>query len=692
MRARLLLFVTALAALGLHAAWFAASWTDDAYITMRYARRFGTGEGMTFNPGEHFEGITNLGWALLLAPWADGDLFTVAQVLGALAGVGALACLGWWGRHLAPTAYFCALASLVAPAWLPSWMMQGLETAGVTFVLTAGWVAYLAAAEGPRESPSGERQGRLVLAGLALGLGPWLRPDAAVLPLVLGVWHVWARRVDVRSPRSWPWAAIVPIVVSAVVLVGVKLVWFGEVLPNTFHLKVDHFPPDRGLRYLWSWFTRPAPWLPLVSLASLIRAGYWARDRDPRAVPGLVFAVYLITGTLQNGDFMPNFRFFTPAWPAGAAAIGLLAQDLAERTRWWGLRTAGLFSLTLIPPSHVFLMDRLDAAPGDIANMHPTKEAPFVFPWRSAVWGTTLPENVPFPAAWAVVNAGPTDTVAYTELGLFSYVYDGAVVDLLGLTDRVIAGRDGQDLTAKWAYIQGRVNWLIVDTHLPAWNRWAGHLAASKWTVVGGCSENLVFANPTLPGVGPTAKERAAALERARRRAGRQAGFLTALENELLAKGEPVGEGSAASAGMCGTRERRADPARFVDASVWPAHEEEAQGFGSTGSATPREGVERPKADPKAEPPPSDTCVETQRVAAAAWDTAAGAWAKSVVPGAAEARRNARSASRAAMRPDALTEAEYAVASARALPADPAAAASEAALLASRAAASACAR
>jgi len=31
------------------------------------------------------------------------------------------------------------------------------------------------------------------------------------------------------------------------------------VLPNTFHVQVDHFPPDRGLHYLASFFTVPGP-------------------------------------------------------------------------------------------------------------------------------------------------------------------------------------------------------------------------------------------------------------------------------------------------------------------------------------------------------------------------------------------------------------------------------------------------
>ncbi|MBM4014210.1 MAG: hypothetical protein FJ293_04500, partial [Planctomycetes bacterium] len=41
---------------------------DDMMITLRYARNLAAGAGLVWNPGEQVEGITNLLWALLLAP------------------------------------------------------------------------------------------------------------------------------------------------------------------------------------------------------------------------------------------------------------------------------------------------------------------------------------------------------------------------------------------------------------------------------------------------------------------------------------------------------------------------------------------------------------------------------------------------------------------------------------------------
>ena len=41
--------------------------SDDAFITMRYARNFAQGLGLVFNPGERVEGFTSFLWTIILA-------------------------------------------------------------------------------------------------------------------------------------------------------------------------------------------------------------------------------------------------------------------------------------------------------------------------------------------------------------------------------------------------------------------------------------------------------------------------------------------------------------------------------------------------------------------------------------------------------------------------------------------------
>lgn len=43
--------------------------SDDAFISLRYAKNFADGKGLVFNEGEFVEGYTNFFWTILLIPF-----------------------------------------------------------------------------------------------------------------------------------------------------------------------------------------------------------------------------------------------------------------------------------------------------------------------------------------------------------------------------------------------------------------------------------------------------------------------------------------------------------------------------------------------------------------------------------------------------------------------------------------------
>ncbi|MFC2144644.1 hypothetical protein ACFLQM_03045, partial [Acidobacteriota bacterium] len=61
-------------------------WTmDDAFISLRYVENFWGGAGLVFNPGERVEGITNIGWVVVLLPISRFlDPVVAAKVLAAV--------------------------------------------------------------------------------------------------------------------------------------------------------------------------------------------------------------------------------------------------------------------------------------------------------------------------------------------------------------------------------------------------------------------------------------------------------------------------------------------------------------------------------------------------------------------------------------------------------------------------------
>ncbi len=115
--------------------------TDDAYISLRYARNFAQGHGPVWNPGgEVVEGFSNpllvLAEALAFRIGIDGVL--VARGLGVLAGfalVVACYCLGREviGRHAAAA----AAVIVAATPGLAYWAVGGLETLPMALVLTS---------------------------------------------------------------------------------------------------------------------------------------------------------------------------------------------------------------------------------------------------------------------------------------------------------------------------------------------------------------------------------------------------------------------------------------------------------------------------------------------------------------------------------------------------------------------------
>src|ERR1700742_3826290 len=68
--------------LAIHAAHYWPFFSDDAFISLRYAQRFAHGEGLTWTAGERVEGYTDLLWVLLLGAVSKlgVDLMVAARV------------------------------------------------------------------------------------------------------------------------------------------------------------------------------------------------------------------------------------------------------------------------------------------------------------------------------------------------------------------------------------------------------------------------------------------------------------------------------------------------------------------------------------------------------------------------------------------------------------------------------------
>jgi len=274
----------ALAALAIAACWLPIRMRfpfDDTYITFRYAANLAHGFGIVWNVGgAHTEGYTNFLFVLLLAPFsAMGiDLVIVAQAIGVIAVV--VSAISIYrvaqtlvrdsrARSQTKVASSTMGATLAVALFLLdpfTWMnaYSGLETSLFVMWLLLAVYAFV--------------EQRTTLAFAFATLATLTRPEGALMGMILLlVGMASSRRItNYELPRmtdharitngkkvilSWMLACGLPLLVYA----GWKLWYFGNLLPNSFYIKVAQadgttFLPGRGtvrIFYEGIWYLLP---------------------------------------------------------------------------------------------------------------------------------------------------------------------------------------------------------------------------------------------------------------------------------------------------------------------------------------------------------------------------------------------------------------------------------------------------
>jgi hypothetical protein len=367
---------------------------DDALIPARYAHHLARGLGYRFNAeGPVTDGVTALGWAPLLAPFAaKGPLAALraAKVLGlvawaASAGLLAIAV----DRSSTRAARFAPLALVLVSAPLAAWSVAGLET---------GLVTALAAAAVSLRSLGHDRAG-VACAAVAAGLRPELAPWAIVVAGAPGPGEAFV--VD-RRAFARVGAALAPFAGVAIVRASV----FGRAAPLAQLAK----PADvvLGARYAVACALLTGPVL-LVAPRALSRLPAW-----PRALVVAVLA-HFVGVALAGGDWMPLSRLVVAVLPTVVLAAAYVA----------GASDAPLASAATVAR----LAIALTAAGWVMVRIGPS--AARVGEGRLAV----IDELAPALASARVVAA--------LDVGWVGAATDATIVDLAGVTDPAIAALPG---------------------------------------------------------------------------------------------------------------------------------------------------------------------------------------------------------------------------------------------------------
>lgn len=320
-----LALIAGLVLLALHAWWFGGWMIDDAGITFAYARNLAQGHGLVAQPGAPpVEGYSNPLWTLLVAALYGVGAFSVtvtpkvvAFLLTAVVVVVMFRDLRGSGR----SAFSLAIALITLAACTPFviWTMSGLENA-----LLAALVALACANTLASVRDHGSAARRDATAGVLGALLALTRPDAL---LYLGAhaasvaaleWTHGSGMVR-RTVRRWVTqvATFVPVFGS---YFAFRVLYFGDVVPNTYHAKqkpspVDLLSPGKLFDLLES-ATGDFAWLvPFFVVGAL--GLVFVRGRLPLrlvvlgAYLGVATACYLV----MPPDWMGEFRFATAFFP-----------------------------------------------------------------------------------------------------------------------------------------------------------------------------------------------------------------------------------------------------------------------------------------------------------------------------------------------------------------------------------------
>lgn len=271
---------------------------EDAFIDFRLTENLVEGYGFVFNRGgEPVEAASSLLWMILLAlVWHTPlDIVIGAKLLGIASG-----CVSLWlllcisRRQIRdPVLRFAPLLLTVASTPFLMWSQRGLETPLVALLVS--WLALCCTDARPlRWWPV---VGVLLL--LARPEGPLFL--LALAPVLLADGERRRRAV----------AGMVVVAVAAVALFAARFLYFHDLVPSPFYVKLQ-LGPDDGLQQVRRYFVHNHVWLLGIPFALVAwRRGFWTRERLALGVLILVTVVWCVLAR----DYMAYARHLVPAIP-----------------------------------------------------------------------------------------------------------------------------------------------------------------------------------------------------------------------------------------------------------------------------------------------------------------------------------------------------------------------------------------
>lgn len=398
---------------------FSVFTVDDAYISFRYAENFAQGDGLVFNRGEFVEGYTNFLWVILLGllKKIGIDVSKSSSGLGGIASLLTLVFMFLISQQISlkyRTAYkslgdifhFIGILFLATSPAFGIWTVAGLETPLFSCLLTAAIWLHL------REI---QQSGNFPLSAGCFGLLALTRPEGIMyFGLTMGYSLGFFRHF--RQLEKWKFLKPVILFLSIVLPHFLwRWAYYGDVLPNTYYIKVGTEFRLSGIKYVYDFFLTYGGFsffLVCCFLLLLFRGReYWI------GYFLFLFGMNVLYFIYVGGDWMPGFRYFVPMLPLFFLYIQEGIRELflqwSKRCSWQSMLMVGSLAMIILL-NHFYIF---------ITTPHIE---------------TRFDGHVEI-GKFLQTHAEPHDILAAIDIGAMAYFSGLRTIDYFGLTDQHIA-------------------------------------------------------------------------------------------------------------------------------------------------------------------------------------------------------------------------------------------------------------
>ena len=430
---------------------------EDGMIGMRYAKNLANGDGLIWNPGgEKVEGYTTPLWVVFLSlfhflPVAASKISLLVQICSAIFLIINLFCVKKISELISNGSPIIMLSAVFITAFywpLNYWGLSGMEVGALTVIITASiWKAMQCI-----------KLGKFSLWPYALlGIGMLIRTDMVIPFIAVLALSVIADRENRKNHLIFGLSFLV----AAIVLqTAFRISYYGDILPNTYYLRVTGIPMflrmSRGL-FMFLKFVLRLNWvLFLVPFVLLL-----FRREKYLLLPFLVLFLQVLYNIYVGGDSFEGWakgglnKFLTIVMPlfiilfcAGLVTLAKIIKEKAhfhERTTNYTVAVIAL--LCLINFNEIYHV--------------PTSTVKEWSLIKQPRFGLENERNVRI-ALMLIEMTNPQAKLAVAAAGAAPYFSERYSIDLLGKNDKKIARGESHLLphVSPWiGFMAGHSKW-----------------------------------------------------------------------------------------------------------------------------------------------------------------------------------------------------------------------------------------